>query len=78
MMRLMPDWQDLAALSIVGLAALYLGRTLVGLFRPSRSGCASGCGKCGMARGAVALKGRGVVAAPEVVSIHPTRPAHRS
>ena len=42
-----PGWQDLVALGMVALAALYLGRLFAGsLMRGHTSGCASGCGKC--------------------------------
>jgi bacterioferritin-associated ferredoxin len=45
--------QQIITLALVAVAAVYLGRRLVqsvrDLFSP-RSGCSSGCGKCGFAR----------------------------
>lgn len=46
------DVQQIIALSIVALAAGYLGRNgwrAWRAFRQSKGGCASGCGKCGFA-----------------------------
>jgi bacterioferritin-associated ferredoxin len=43
--------QQVIALGIVAIAALYLGRNAVRAFQALRSGksCGSGCGKCGVA-----------------------------
>jgi hypothetical protein len=47
------DTQQLIALTLVGAAAVYLGRQFVVSARnffSARSGCSSGCGKCAFAR----------------------------
>jgi hypothetical protein len=54
-------WQDLVAIGIVALAALYLSRLALGaLMRKQADGCGTACGKC-------LGRGHGNISAPEQV-----------